>query len=73
MPKVLIAYFSVSGITETMAEFIAEGVRFSGQEAVVKKVWNGNLYNGFYSYQFVYKNKIYEFYPGTPYSEWCID
>ena len=37
MKKVLIAYYSVTGITEKMAEFIAEGVRFSGQEAIIKK------------------------------------
>ena len=38
MKKVLIAYFSSIGKTETMAQYIAEGVRFSGQEAVVKKI-----------------------------------
>jgi len=38
MKRVLIAYFSLTGITEKMAEFIAEGVRFSGMEAVRKKV-----------------------------------
>ncbi len=38
MKKVLIAYFSSTGKTETMAQYIAEGVRFSGQEAVVKKM-----------------------------------
>ena len=36
--KVLIADFSSSGKTERMAEYIAEGVRISGQEAVVKKM-----------------------------------
>ena len=36
--KVLIAYFSLSGKTEKMAEYIAEGVRFSGQQVVVKKI-----------------------------------
>ena len=36
--KVLIAYFSLSGTTEKMAEYIAEGVRFSGQQVVVKKI-----------------------------------
>ncbi len=36
--KVLIAYFSSSGKTEKMAEYIAEGIRFSGQEVVVKKM-----------------------------------
>ena len=38
MKKVLIAYFSLSGNTEKMAQYIAEGVRFSGNEAVTKKV-----------------------------------
>ena len=38
MQKVLITYFTSSGKTEMMAEFIAEGVRFSGQQAVVKKL-----------------------------------
>ena len=36
--KVLIAYFSLSGNTEKMAEHIAEGVRFSGQQVAVKKI-----------------------------------
>ncbi|HEX74169.1 MAG TPA: nitric oxide synthase [Dehalococcoidia bacterium] len=36
--KVLIVYFSLSGKTEKMAEYIAEGVRFSGQQALVKKI-----------------------------------
>ena len=38
MKRVLIAHFSSTGKTETMAEFIAEGVRFNGHEAVVKKI-----------------------------------
>ncbi len=38
MTKVLITYFSLSGKTEKMAEYIAEGVRFSGHEVVVKKI-----------------------------------
>ena len=38
MKKTLIAYFSLSGKTEKMAEYIAEGVRFSGQQAVAKKI-----------------------------------
>ena len=36
--KVLIAYFSLTGNTEKMAEYIAEGIRISGQQAVVKKI-----------------------------------
>lgn len=38
MKKVLIAYFSFTGKAETMAQYIAEGVRFSGQEAFVRKM-----------------------------------
>jgi flavodoxin len=38
MKKVIIAYFSLSGKTETMARYVAEGVRFTGNEAVVKKM-----------------------------------
>jgi flavodoxin len=36
--KVLIVYFSLTGNTERMAEYIAEGVRFSGHQVVTKKV-----------------------------------
>lgn len=38
MKKVLIAYFSAGGTTKKMAEYIAEGVRFSGQEAVARRM-----------------------------------
>ena len=38
MAKVMIAYFSLTGNTENMAQYIGEGVRFSGNEAVVKKI-----------------------------------
>lgn len=38
MGKILIAYSSLTGNTEKMAEYIAEGVRFSGQETEVKKI-----------------------------------
>jgi flavodoxin len=38
MKRVLIVYLSSTGKTEKMAGYIAEGVRFSGQEAVVKKI-----------------------------------
>jgi flavodoxin len=40
MKKVLIAYFSAGGTTEKMAGYIAEGIRFSGHEAVTEKVEN---------------------------------
>ena len=38
MGKVLIAYHHAGGSTEKMASYIAEGVRISGQEAVVKEI-----------------------------------
>jgi flavorubredoxin len=38
MAKVLIVYSTRSGETEKMANIIAEGVRFSGNEATVKSV-----------------------------------
>ncbi len=37
MGKVLIVYFSLTGRTQKMAEYIAEGVRFAEQEAITKK------------------------------------
>jgi len=36
--KVLIAYDSRTGHTEKMAEYMSEGVRFSGQEVETKKI-----------------------------------
>ncbi len=38
MKKVLIAYYSRTGKTEKMAEYIAEGVRFSTNEVEIKKI-----------------------------------
>jgi flavodoxin len=38
MKKVLIAYDSRTGKTQQMAEYIAEGVRISGNEAGVRKI-----------------------------------
>jgi len=38
MKNVLIAYYSRTGNTEKMAEYIAEGVRFSGNNAEIKKL-----------------------------------
>jgi flavodoxin len=55
MKKVLIAYFSLTGKTEKMAEYIAEGVRFSGQQAVTKKISDiktANDLNGYDGYIF---------------------
>jgi flavodoxin len=38
MAKVLIAYYSRMGNTEKMAEYIAEGIRLSGNTAELKKI-----------------------------------
>ena len=38
MKKVLIAFASRTGNTEKMAEYIAEGIRFSGNEAAISKI-----------------------------------
>lgn len=38
MKKVLIAYFSLTGKTEMMAQYVAEGVRFSENLALVRKM-----------------------------------
>ncbi|MDY6988643.1 MAG: flavodoxin domain-containing protein [Thermodesulfobacteriota bacterium] len=38
MKKVLIAYDSITGNTEKMAEYVAEGVRIVGHEAELKRI-----------------------------------
>lgn len=38
MKRVLIAYFSRTGMTEQMADFIAEGVRLSGNAVDLRKI-----------------------------------
>ncbi|RLC13833.1 MAG: nitric oxide synthase, partial [Deltaproteobacteria bacterium] len=38
MKKVLIAYASRTGNTKKMADYIAEGARFSGSDVEVKKI-----------------------------------
>ncbi len=38
MHKVLVAYISRTGMTEKMANYIAEGLRIAGQTAEVKKI-----------------------------------
>lgn len=38
MKKVLICYYSRTGKTEKMAEFLAEGIRFSGNDVELKKI-----------------------------------
>ena len=53
MAKVLIAYASITGNTEKMAAYIAEGVRFSGSEAIVKnisEIREANALDGFNGY-----------------------
>ncbi len=37
MKKVLIVYYSLHGNTQTMTQYVAEGIRISGQEVTVKK------------------------------------
>jgi len=42
-----------TGTTEKMAEYIAEGIRMSGQQAVVRKISNINVphdFTGYYGY-----------------------
>jgi len=38
MKKVLVAYVSLTGKTQQMAEYIAEGIRIGGHDAEIKKV-----------------------------------
>ena len=38
MKRVLVAYYSRTGMTQKMAEWIVEGVRFSGNEVELKKI-----------------------------------
>jgi flavodoxin len=38
MKRVLVAYYSRTGMTRKMAEWIVEGVRFSGNEVELKKI-----------------------------------
>ncbi|MDD4873684.1 MAG: flavodoxin domain-containing protein [Dehalococcoidales bacterium] len=55
MKRVLIIYYSLTGNTEKMAEYIAEGVRFNGHEVLVKKtsdITNREDIRGFDGYIF---------------------
>ena len=55
MAKILVAYASITGNTERMAQYIAEGVRFSGSEAIVKDVStikDADVLEGFNGYIF---------------------
>jgi flavodoxin len=38
LKKILVAYFSLTGKTEKMAEYVAEGIRFAGCQAMGKKI-----------------------------------
>jgi flavodoxin len=38
MAKVLVAYASLTGNTEKMAQYISEGVRFGGNEVILKNI-----------------------------------
>jgi flavodoxin len=37
MKKVLLVYYSLSGHTQSMAQYVAEGIRISGQDVTVRK------------------------------------
>ena len=55
MAEILIAYTSITGNTEKMAHYIAEGVRFTGSGVVVKNISTikeVNTLNGFDGYIF---------------------
>jgi len=55
MKKVLIGYYSRTGMTEKMAEYLAEGVRFTGNEADLKKISelkNEKDFQGYDGYMF---------------------
>jgi flavorubredoxin len=55
MKKVLIAYVSRTGVTEKMANYLAEGVRMGGQEAELMKtssIKSENVLSGFDAFIF---------------------
>ncbi len=55
MKKILIAYASRTGNTEKMAQYIAEGVRFSGNDVDLKKITEikkGEALKGYDGYLF---------------------
>ncbi len=55
MGKVLVVYYSLTGRTQLMAEYIAEGVRFSEYEATVKRtneIATAEELNGYDGYLF---------------------
>jgi flavodoxin len=55
MKKVLVAYISITGNTEKMAEYIAEGVRITGHQAEIKKIaslGNAKTLEGYDGYVF---------------------
>jgi flavodoxin len=55
MGRVLVVYFSLTGKTQQMAEYIAEGVRFAAHEAVTRKtseIKTADELNGYDGYIF---------------------
>jgi len=55
MAKILVAYTSITGNTEKMAQYIAEGIRFSGSEVIPKNISaieEASELNGFEGYIF---------------------
>jgi len=55
MAKILVAFASITGNTEKMAQYIAEGIRFSGSEATVKNISTikeADVLDGFNGYIF---------------------
>jgi len=55
MAKVLIVYYSLTGRTQRMAEYLAEGLRFAEHEAVIKKtseIESAEDLNGYDGYLF---------------------
>ncbi len=55
MAKILVAYSSITGNTEKMAQYVAEGIRFSGSEVITKNILvikEASELNGFEGYIF---------------------
>jgi flavodoxin len=50
MGKVLIVFYGKSGTTETMAQYIAEGIRIAGHEADVKSIGNVRVAKELFGY-----------------------
>jgi flavodoxin len=55
MGKILVVYYSMTGRTQRMAEYVAEGVRFSDYEAFIKRtseIETADELNGYDGYMF---------------------